>query len=659
METKDAKVWVSEGTESLMAENYEHAAECFENASRLDSHNAEVFSLYGFAILNLAQIKQDATLFEIAIENFEKATELQPDDAPDRFSVLCNWGTALCHLAEFEKNESKAVSLFEAALKKYEIATQIINEDRSIAFYDGGLVCCKLAERKQKHVTEAVPLYEDAVKKFAEATQLNQCDTDTFYNWGNALYRLAELKDDVTLLEEACEKYDKVMQMNPNETDALYNWGNALYKIAEARQNEVFQKSFERFEDAFEKIVVTNVTNIDSYLNTLLIKGELYFFLKRPKEKVIECFKKSQKDILGILTFLYEKNREKIVETDILHSLVDLCEKDRTFFEKVTEKLPDGQRDILGIYKNAYVRSIVIMGLLYMGDSDERRVAHYCRKDVSQTLLFESTSKFRLNAINYSNDPTEGKTLLNYLYRENNYPIAENLNDEYEAFASCFTFNHDNLNQFRLYGKEDGKEGTGVSLVFKDSFFCERAKMSFDLPKTQKSDKRWGDDKLALFRCIYIDPETEQPIVTVGQQEEYFFHRQNCGDIFKGYTAKMDEFINHIRKEIGELKDLVKGLDSATVGRLLINLRYLTKHIAFKDEHECRIVSIRNLSRDDSIIVEKDFNRMYIEYSPNVKDHVSNIYFGPKASGIELFKSLLKNKGLDRIRCEKSKNPLA
>jgi hypothetical protein len=113
-------------------------------------------------------------------------------------------------------------------------------------------------------------------------------------------------------------------------------------------------------------------------------------------------------------------------------------------------------------------------------------VAHYREKTISQKmLLFDEDSNFRLNAINYSNDPTEGKILFDYLFEKDKRPIDESLNREYGAFAGCFIFNHDSLNQFRLYGKENGTKGTGLSLVFRNSFFNEEAKMAMKQLKTE------------------------------------------------------------------------------------------------------------------------------------------------------------------------------
>ncbi|MFP3367231.1 hypothetical protein R0J93_26660, partial [Pseudoalteromonas sp. SIMBA_148] len=75
-------------------------------------------------------------------------------------------------------------------------------------------------------------------------------------------------------------------------------------------------------------------------------------------------------------------------------------------------------------------------------------------------------SAFRLNTINNVNDPSEGKLLVNYLrnIQEKSF-YSPDFDENLHAFISCFTFNHDSLNQFRLYGKQDNKEASGLSLV--------------------------------------------------------------------------------------------------------------------------------------------------------------------------------------------------
>jgi hypothetical protein len=118
----------------------------------------------------------------------------------------------------------------------------------------------------------------------------------------------------------------------------------------------------------------------------------------------------------------------------------------------------------------------------------------------------------------------------------------------------------------------------------------------------------------------------------------------------------MNKIIGLVRKEMDALKKQAEKLDPVIVAQLLLNLRYLVKHIAFKEEQECRIVKILHL-QDEKININ-DYKQMYIEYPPKISLHVAKIYFGPKAEGFGLFQSILKNKGL-KIECKKSENPLA
>ena len=106
----------------------------------------------------------------------------------------------------------------------------------------------------------------------------------------------------------------------------------------------------------------------------------------------------------------------------------------------------------------------------------ERKLAHYTSTDTANKLLnsedANKLSSLRLNTINNVNDPSEGKLLLSCLRGKKNLSFHKpDFDEKLHAFISCFTFNHDSLNQFRLYGKKENKEASGVSLVFKKYFF--------------------------------------------------------------------------------------------------------------------------------------------------------------------------------------------
>jgi tetratricopeptide (TPR) repeat protein len=635
--------------ESLFRESFEK----YKQAAELKPRDADIFYSYGIALYNLAKVKKDENLFMESFEKYKQATELAPSDI-----IFYNWGLALYNLAKVKKDEN----LFMESFEKYKQATQI-KLNYADAFYNWGVALCDLYKIKQDE-----NLLIESIEKYEQAAQIEPDYADTFYNWGLALYELAKIKKDENLLIKSIEKYKQAAELEPRDADIFCNWGVALYELAEIKQNEIFRKNFEIFE-----IKSKDINDTD----TLLIKGKLYFFSNQT-EKAMEYFTKSKKDILEILTFLDKENGEKMIDTNFLHPLLDLDNNDGAFFREATKKFNEEQRKKLDAYKEVYIRSIFIISLLHVKEDEEEFVAHYREKEISQTLLFSSDdnlNKLRLNAIDYSNDLDEGKTLLDFLYGKEKRPSDKELNiEEYEVFACCFVFDYDSLNLFRLYGKEKDKEGTGLSLVFGESFFNKNAKMALGLSKTNScnmnNDDSPEEEKSALFRCIYIDPLTCR-MEAVGQKEKYLFYRENEEKKKEGkeesdedierkidkYYGEIRDIIDKVRDKMKKLKELVKDLNPTVVGQLLINLRYLVKHIAFKEEQECRIIKILKLDDKDIKHTEK-YEQLYVKYSPKVSEHIDKIYFGPKMLGCELFQSMLKHKGLN-IPCEKSTNPLA
>ena len=608
MTKEDAVGLIDKGLELYNSRNFEEAVKCFSEAWLLDTDNSDIFYNWGNALSDLAKIKQDESLFKKSFEKYAKAVELKPDYA----SAFNNWGNALSDLAKIKQDES----LFMESFEKYSEAVQI-KHDNASAFYNWGVALYDLAKIKQDEL-----FFRESCKKYEKTTQINHDDREAFNNWGIALSDLAKIKQDESLFMESIEKYNEATaDPEQNYFDAFFNLGNTYYDLAKVKQDESLYK------------------------------------------KATEYFNKSKLDILDILvSFDDKKDREHIAQTEILYPLLDSETNDGKFFKETTTNIKDMEK--LKRFKKVYIHSMLIISQLYVNNENknEKPVAYYCKKMIAQKMLSRK-SHFHLNAINYSNDPTEGNVLMEYLFGRRESVVNEPQNMEYSAFAGCFTFNYDSLNHFRLYGKEDGREGTGLSLVFRDTFFSKEAKMAIKQRGDNNADGEEG--KHSLFRCMYIDPET-QWIDTVGHKETYLFFqekkeretKENIEDIEKKiteYRKYVDDIIENVRSEMKFLKDSVRDLEKPIVEQLLINLRYLIKHIAFKEEQECRIVKVYNINAQE---ISDNSEQIYVRYKPQVASHIEKVYFGPKAIGMELFKAMLLYKNLD-IDCRKSKNPLA
>ena len=324
----------------------------------------------------------------------------------------------------------------------------------------------------------------------------------------------------------------------------------------------------------------------------------------------------------------------------------------------------------------------------------ESKVAHYTRPQIAFNLFGDeknnkNPSNFRLSTIRGVNDPTEGLVLRDYWEQQG---ISETIHtNDTATFVSCFTFNHDSLNQFRLYGKEDGREATGVSLVFKKEFFSEESGalnhiVSASPDPSSKSGENESDepgkpendnnklliDKSTLYRCIYLDPETEY--WTLAQRDKSTFYREHNEDA--DAKEKWEKYYKLISKKeecvekylFGEKDNKNKSISSIlksiftedhsynkcnkyekqkileAVRFILLPLQYLVKHIAFQEEQECRIMYITQF-RDEKIHSNREKQWMYVEYEESVLPHIDKIWLSPGAAkDQDFFRILLDQK---------------
>ena len=339
----------------------------------------------------------------------------------------------------------------------------------------------------------------------------------------------------------------------------------------------------------------------------------------------------------------------------------------------------------------------------------EYKFAHYTQASVAWKVIKDS-SAFRLGLIKNVNDPMEGLTLHNFLQNSClslkgflNYSKETNYSEH--VFISCFTFNHDSLNQFRLYGKENNQEASGVSLVFPSNFFDFNLDNHINAIIGLKNNKTLDHfkeknteidsnskqllNKQPLYRCIYLDPDTGY--VSLAKRDKVTFYRELLAEgkgikelqkkaelKWKRYISKYiikieksaKESLEQISAEIENLytdiKDLLDKrelLDSEkthileTLHFILLPLQYLVKHAAFQEEQECRMIYITSLD-NEKIQLDWESKQVYIEYEPEVKAHLDKIYLSPGALIYEdFFRHELDDPKNPKKRVRISSNP--
>lgn len=342
---------------------------------------------------------------------------------------------------------------------------------------------------------------------------------------------------------------------------------------------------------------------------------------------------------------------------------------------------PLGSRSNLRAVYDAIVSIITTLFISsYGGIAGENplKVAHYTRPSTAGKLIAGDSAKaspLRLNTVKGTNDPTEGKILYGYLHKSCGL-LSSVLDVEQEsdsqalaAFISCFTFNHDSLNQFRLYGKEGGLEASGVSLVFGKRFFSaadpfaimtaapEREAfttnntMEDSSPAQPDKTTQKKLDKLPLYRCIYLDPQSGY--VSIAHRDKVTFyaeawygkktaaHQDICKEAerrWKEYQTEIDRLTEKVKEDLSTLSEKIKAVAKdaennvlQTLVFILQPLRYLVKHAAFQEEQECRMLYIGNLLEEERIYTDWDGKQMHLEYAAPVRESLDKIYLSPGA----------------------------
>lgn len=348
---------------------------------------------------------------------------------------------------------------------------------------------------------------------------------------------------------------------------------------------------------------------------------------------------------------------------------------------KILNCPPDSRSNLAAVYDaiESIIQTLFISSYGGIAGENPLKVAHYTRPSTAGKLIAGDSAKaspLRLSTVKNTNDPTEGKILYGYLHKScgllSGVLDAEQESDSQAlaAFISCFTFNHDSLNQFRLYGKEGGLEASGVSLVFEKSFFStkdpfaimtaapEREFITVNNAKKDSSpvqpDKNTREklDKLPLYRCIYLDPQSGY--VSIAHRDKVTFyaeawygkktaaHQDICKEAerrWKEYQTEIDRLTEKVKDDLSKLSEKIKAVAKdaendvlQTLVFILQPLRYLVKHAAFQEEQECRMVYIiGDLLKDERIRTDWGAKQMYLEYAAPVRNSLDKIYLSPGA----------------------------
>lgn len=283
------------------------------------------------------------------------------------------------------------------------------------------------------------------------------------------------------------------------------------------------------------------------------------------------------------------------------------------------------------------------------------------KADNNDPVDSNKVSPMRIGSSTYMNDPTEGEGLLELLNLQD--LELENKADcpVHNAFFTCFSSRVNDLNQFRLYGKENGVEASGCCLVFNQngdwlkepdvssSFrsFTNEQNEGFkepieadvagledeNLPLYQVAYIAYSDEYIAKEKCTIWLPDARRP--------KFGIRLKPVGKNLKWHKFRIKE----LKAALWKLMTLSKIKDEDK--KALEYIRYLFKDFAFRDEEEFRLLKIEQIG-SDNIKYCQDTKSVYLPYA-DIRDIVDEVILGTnyeksgKERKAEVFQHLMRN----------------
>jgi len=584
-------------------------------------------------------------------------------------------------------NFDQAIAKFNQALDEIEDKNSQLEEQNSIQSWLGR---CYLEQAlKVRDITEAKGLFAQAIEHHQEqlklAKQLTKEQTriqEQIYaqSWLGRCYLEQALKvRDITeakgLFAQAIEHHQEQLKLAKQLTEeqariqqqinAQYWLGHCYFEqarkvrdITEAKR--LFAQAIEHHEEQLKlaKHLTKEQTRIQEQIYAQSWLGLCYFEQARKVGDITEA--------KGLLTQAIEHHQEwfklaeqlteeqaRIQQQINAQSWIERCHRNISFLEKNwpsywEKKKQDICRALFSNMSKRLDREFedavsTILAVLYIPPIElgSTPLAHYTSSTVCNKLfgvVNEKDSKpMRIGSSSYMNDPSEGKGLMELLA----LPDLELENkvdcSSHNAFFACFSSRVNDLNQFRLYGKEDGVEASGCCLVFnKNRDWLKEPDISApfrDLIKNmdENSAKFKETDisnveyeKLPLYQVAYIAYKDEY--IAEEKCERWLDNSfgiclKPIGGNENWHSFRLDQLKEALQKLVGFFKEKEHVNDKNK--NALEYIRYLFKDFAFRDEEEFRVLKMAEIGSTEIEYCETT-QSIYLPYADisNVVDEV-------------------------------------
>lgn len=592
------------------------------------------------AYFSMGLLKSNLAMDTEAIDDFNKVIELNPNYI-DAYINIAIYNSIL-------NKYDKAMEYFDKAIS--------VNKNYSSIYLNRGMI--KAFYKK----------YEESIEDFNIAIQISSNNPIIYFYKSKSLYNLKSYDEAIQNAEKAINLYNKYINAHYIKIISKAKLKNYLEIIDDlkyvAKINPDFRNNF-----------ITDIMNLlESYSKI---------------EIIFQLLMKNENDILW--------------RNEAITNLISRFDESKNFDDKLRKNI-----------KYLLLYEYFLLKILTFDTEEENNnieISHYTSLDILTLLLNPKEEKtdnkentkesgsIRINNITTANDPKEGKVLERIL-NKNNIDIKIENDEKALTLQTSYSRNKDSLTMFRLYGKKENKEATGVCLVLDNKYFNNtytspysyEFKLKIENNKIEMDEKinkeKFQENKRNLYWVLYYN-EKENQLIYNKEKSKYASNIIDLNDLnnhdykaelkeddkkedmIKYAFAKIFHYTKEIKKQIEDPKNSenYKNIKNQLYSYLFENIKYIIKHEAFFEEQELRML-VTNDYKSDEILIDNDNKKLYIDYIKlfdEKSNYIKEIIIGSKVENneavAEYIRKVLHSKNtemnkLDDIKVSISEAPL-
>ncbi|WP_278847587.1 tetratricopeptide repeat protein [Brachyspira pilosicoli] len=646
-DNNDSELYLSRGALYLIINIHTKAIEDFNKAIELNPKNEKAYFSIGFLKVKLEK-------YEESIEYFNKAIELNPKNENTYFGI----GVSKAKLGMYEES----IEDFNKAIE--------LNPKNEKAYFNRGLSKLKLKK------------YKESIADFNKSIALNPDNNEEVY-----FYR-GFAKADLERYEEAIEDFNEVIKLNPNNEISYFARGISNYELKQ------YEEAIEDFNNGIE----LNPKNEKAYFN----RGVLKINLKKYDESIddFKIFAKNNNDAFDITIIKIIQDFNKYNDINKFFKLLVIDENKELwknepitnliFHFEDTEKLDN---ELIKNIKYLILYEYFLLKILTFDTNDKNiEISHYTSLDLLLILLgcknenSDEVGNIRINNISTANDPKEGN-ILESIFNRNDIDIKIGSDEKVVTLQTSYSRNRDSLTMFRLYGKKDNKEATGICLVLDNKYFTDSYTSPFSyydvnvdnlhnsedknnknsIKNNEDNEKIEEESKRNLYWVLYYNEKLNKLVFN----KEDLKYSSNVIDLngIKKYRKKLkedDTIENKIKYAFSKIFEYTrkikeKNINPKLYNYLFENIKYIIKHEAFFEEQELRML-VTSDYKSKEIQADRINNKLYIDYlklfNKNT-NYIKEIIIGSKVENneslAEYIRKILHEKNTDKNKLDNIK----